>query len=39
MEISAMLMTQPGKNRVKKVGNHMSNPEVPMMATPQNTAK
>ena len=35
----AMLITQPGMNRVKNAGNHRMRPEEPMMATPQNTAK
>ena len=37
--IRAMLMIQPGRKRVKNVGNHMTSPDAPMMATPQNTAK
>ncbi len=35
----ATLKTQPGRTRAKKVGNHRSSPELPMMAMPQNTAK
>ena len=37
--MSAMLMAQPGRKRVKNSGNHMIKPDAPMMATPQNTAK
>lgn len=37
--IRATLMIQPGRKRVKNVGNHMTSPDRPMANTPQNTAK
>ena len=35
----ATLMNEPGKNRVKKTGNHSVSPVEPMTTIPQNTAK
>ena len=37
--IRAMLISQPGRNRVKNAGNYMIKPDEPIIATPQKTAK